>query len=81
MAVNPHHAKINNNNKKDTSTPHDADSLSGAFLKHFEKNSNIGMQNLNHANKEFGAPKASIVDNKSEKCITFVTIIYVDECD
>ena len=53
----------------------------GAFLKHFEKNSNIGMQNLNHANKEFGAPKASIVDNKSEKYITFVTIIYVDECD
>ena len=67
MAVNPHHAKIKI--KKDTSTPHDV-YLSDAFLKHSEKNSNIGMQNLNHANKEFGAPKASIVDNKAKKCTT-----------
>ena len=40
--------------------------LSGAFLKHSEKNSNIGMQNLNHVNKEFGEPKARIVDNKAK---------------
>ena len=34
MAVNPHRAKIEKKKKKerDTSTPHDADYLSGAFL-------------------------------------------------